>query len=99
MGAPVLVKAIWNGSVLAESDETVVVEGNHYFPQTAVVEEFLVPSATHTVCHWKGTASYYHIEVGGERNIDAAWFYPETLDAASNIRGRVAFWRGVRIEP
>ena len=92
-------KAIWNGTVVAESDDTVVVEGNHYFPPEAVDQRYLRPSETHTVCGWKGTASYYTLEVGGETNEDAAWFYPETKPEAASVRGRVAFWKGVRVEP
>lgn len=91
--------AIWNNQVLAESDETVVVENNHYFPPSAIHAEFFKPSNTHTVCPWKGTASYYTIEVDGKQNPDAAWFYPETKHAAKNIEGYVAFWRGVTVQP
>ena len=91
-------KATWNGTVLAESDRTIVVEGNHYFPPEAVKGEFFRPSETHTVCGWKGTASYYDVVVGGEVNKDAAWFYPEPMDGAGQIRGHVAFWRGVKVE-
>ena len=91
-------KATWNGTVLAESDQTIVVEGNHYFPSEAVKQEFFQPSETHTVCGWKGTASYYDVVVGGEVNKDAAWFYPEPKDGAGQIRGHVAFWRGVKVE-
>ncbi|MEF2279229.1 DUF427 domain-containing protein [Deinococcus sp. YIM 134068] len=92
-------KALWNGQVIAESDDTVVVEGNHYFPAASVNPAYLRPSATHTVCPWKGTASYHTLEVGGQTNPDAAWFYPEPKDAARQIGGRVAFWRGVRVVP
>ncbi len=91
-------KATWKGAVLAESDDTVVVEGNHYFPPDAVKREYFRESGTHTTCPWKGEASYYDVVVGGEVNRDAAWFYPETKEAADNIRGHVAFWRGVRVE-
>jgi uncharacterized protein (DUF427 family) len=91
-------KAIWNGEVIAESDDTVVVEGNHYFPASAIRSEFFQPSETHTVCGWKGTASYYTIEVNGRRNADAAWYYPDPNDAAKQIAGRVAFWKGVQVE-
>lgn len=91
-------KATWKGAVLAESDETVVVEGNHYFPADSVNREHFRESGTHTVCGWKGTASYYDVVVGGETNLDAAWYYPEPKAAAEEIRGRVAFWRGVRVE-
>ena len=91
-------KAIWNGEVIAESSETIVVEGNHYFPPSTIKQEFFQPSETHTVCGWKGTASYYNVVVGGEVNKDAAWFYPETKEAANNIKGYVAFWKGVKVE-
>jgi uncharacterized protein (DUF427 family) len=90
-------KAIWNGAVLAESDQTVVIEGNHYFPPDSIREEHFKASETHSVCPWKGTASYYTVEVGGERNPDAAWFYPEPKDAARQIAGHVAFWKGVTV--
>jgi uncharacterized protein (DUF427 family) len=92
-----MMKAIWNGAVLAESDHTVVVEGNHYFPSDSIRKEHFRPSDTHTVCGWKGTASYYAVEVNGERNPDAAWFYPEPKDAARQIAGYVAFWKGVTV--
>lgn len=91
-------RAVWNGAVLAESDDTVVVEGNHYFPKDAVNQEFFNESATQTVCHWKGTASYYDVVVDGETNRDAAWFYPDPSQAAASVKDRVAFWRGVRVE-
>ena len=91
-------RAIWNGTVIAESDDTVVVEGNHYFPADAVRQELLRPSNTHTICPWKGTASYYSIEVDGQVNKDAAWYYPDTLPAADSIKSRVAFWKGVTVE-
>ncbi|MGC8825912.1 MAG: DUF427 domain-containing protein [Anaerolineae bacterium] len=90
-------KAIWNGAVIAESDKTIVVEGNHYFPPESVRREYLQPSDTHTTCPWKGTASYYHVVVGGEVNRDAAWYYPEPKPAASHIKDYVAFWRGVQV--
>jgi len=93
-----MTKAVWNEAILAVSDRTVIVEGNHYFPRSAVREEFLRPSETHTVCPWKGTASYHHIEVQGERNPDAAWYYPDPKPAAAQIKDHVAFWKGVRIE-
>jgi uncharacterized protein (DUF427 family) len=92
-----MVTASWNGTVLAESDDTVVVEGNHYFPRSAVRDDVLVPSDTHTVCPWKGTASYFSVQVDGEVNRDAAWYYPEPRDAAAQIAGRVAFWKGVQV--
>ena len=91
-------KATWNGTVLAESDRTEVVEGNQYFPPDAVGREYLKPSATHTTCPWKGVASYYDVVVNGETNRDAAWYYPEPKEAARNIKGYVAFWRGVKVE-
>ncbi|PKW26799.1 DUF427 domain-containing protein [Phycicoccus duodecadis] len=90
-------KAIWNGTTIAESDDTVVVEGNHYFPRTAVRDDVVRPSATTSVCPWKGTASYLSLEVDGKANPDAAWFYPEPKDAAREITGRVAFWKGVEV--
>ena len=90
-------KAIWNETVLAESDATEVVEGNHYFPPSAIRREYFKPSETHSVCPWKGTASYYTVEVNGKQNADAAWFYPQTKDAANNITGYVAFWKGVQV--
>ena len=90
-------KATWNGTVLAESDDTVVVEGNHYFPADSLVREHFADSDTTSHCPWKGDASYYHVEVGGDRNADAAWYYPEPKSAAEEIRGRVAFWRGVKV--
>lgn len=93
-----MVKATWKGKVLAESDRTEIVEGNHYFPTEALRKEFFKPSETHSTCPWKGVASYYSIEVDGEKNPDAAWYYPDPKPAARNIAGRVAFWKGVRIE-
>lgn len=92
-------KASWNGKIVAQSDDTIVVEGNHYFPPQSVKQEFLDPSDHNSVCSWKGTASYYHIVVDGDRNVDAAWYYPEPKKAANNIKGYVAFWHGVRIDP
>jgi uncharacterized protein (DUF427 family) len=91
-------RAIWNGTVIAESDDTVVVENNHYFPADSVVDGVLLPSGTTSVCPWKGTASYYTLEVDGQTNPDAVWYYPEPKDAAKNITGRVAFWKGVKVE-
>ena len=90
-------KATWHGAVLAESDETVAVEGNQYFPADSINREHFRESETHTVCPWKGTASYYDVVVDGETNKDAAWYYPEPKDAAKEIAGRVAFWRGVKV--
>jgi uncharacterized protein (DUF427 family) len=91
-------KAIWKGAVLAESDDTVVVEGNHYFPPEAIKREHFRESEKHTICPWKGEASYYDVVVEGEVNTDAAWYYPHPKDAAKEIRDRVAFWRGVKVE-
>ena len=93
-------KAMWKGQVIAEADAAAVerVEGNVYFPADSVKREYLQPSDTHTVCSWKGTASYYHVAVDGEVNPDAAWYYPEPKGAARNIAGRVAFWKGVEVE-
>ena len=91
-------KAIWNGVVLAESDETIVVEGNHYFPPESVIREHFNPSDTHSTCPWKGEASYYHIEVNDQTNSDAAWYYPEPKEAAAEIKNYVAFWKGVEVE-
>ena len=90
-------RAIWNGAVIASSDDTVVVEGNHYFPPEAVDTSYLEPSQTHTTCFWKGVASYYDVVVDGHRNRDAAWYYPETKPRAEDIRGRIAFWHGVHV--
>ena len=91
-------RATWEGAILAQSDETVIVEGNHYFPADSLRMEHFKPSEKTTNCFWKGTASYYNIEVNGRVNPDAAWYYPETLEAASEIKGRVAFWRGVTVK-
>ena len=90
-------KAIWNGKVIAESDQTIVIEGNHYFPPHSVNKEFLVDSDTHTVCPWKGIASYYTLQVDGKTNPDAVWYYPEPKPAAAGIKGYLAFWRGVEV--
>lgn len=94
----VMVRATFRGTVIAESDDTVVVEGNHYFPPEAVKHEYLEPSASHTTCGWKGVASYHHVVIDGEQATDAAWFYPDPKDAAKQIKDRVAFWRGVVVE-
>ncbi len=91
-------KAIWNDVVIAESDDTVVVEGNHYFPAESILREYFADSDTTSFCPWKGTAHYYTVTAGQQENRDAAWYYPEPKDAAAEIRGRVAFWRGVRVE-
>jgi uncharacterized protein (DUF427 family) len=93
------VKAIWNGAVIAESTTTEVVEGNHYFPADTIKREYFKDSGTHTVCGWKGTASYYTLDVNGKQNADAAWYYPTPKDAAKNITGYVAFWKGVEVQP
>ena len=90
-------KAVWNNEIIAESTDTVLIEGNHYFPPESVRVEFLVESATITECAWKGTAGYYDIIVDDKVNKDAAWFYPEPKEKAGNIKNHVAFWRGVRI--
>lgn len=92
-----MAKATWNGIVLAESDKTVVVEGNHYFPRESINFDYLKESDYHTTCHWKGLASYYSIEVDGKRNENAAWYYPSPKAAAENIRDYIAFWRGVTV--
>jgi len=92
-----IVKAIWNGETVAQSADTVVVEGNHYFPPESLRREFFSGSDTHTNCPWKGVASYYNLNVNGQTNPDAAWYYPDPKDAASNIKGRVAFWKGVTV--
>ncbi len=92
-------KAIWNNQVIAESTQTLQVEGNHYFPADAIKQEFLRTSDTNTTCPWKGVASYYHIEVDGKVNKDAAWYYPDTKPAAREIKNYVAFWRGVEVKP
>ena len=91
-------RARWNNAVIAASDDTVVVEGNHYFPEASVDRAHLRPSATHTVCSWKGTASYYDVVVGDAINKDAAWYYPTPKEAARQIAGRIAFWKGVKVE-
>jgi uncharacterized protein (DUF427 family) len=91
-------KAIWNGAVVAESDRCEVVEGNQYFPPDAIKAEYFQPSSTHTTCGWKGVASYYTLAVNGQTNPDAAWYYPEPKEAAKNIKGYIAFWKGVKVE-
>ena len=92
-------KAIWNGVVLAESDRTINIEGNQYFPPESINSDYFTESETHTTCAWKGIASYYHPEVEGTMNKDAAWYYPKTKPAADAIEGYVAFWRGVEVKP
>jgi len=90
-------KAIWNNAIIAESDHTIVVENNHYFPKDSIKQDFFKPSATHTICPWKGEASYYSLDVNGSENKDAAWFYPQAKEAAKNIENYVAFWKGVKV--
>jgi uncharacterized protein (DUF427 family) len=90
-------KAVWNGTTIADSDQTKVVEGNHYFPADAVDPQYLSASDTHSVCGWKGTASYYNVVVDGETNPDAAWYYPDPKAEAVNIKDHVAFWKGVEV--
>ena len=90
-------RAIWNDQVIAESDDTVVVENNHYFPKESVNANYLKPSDTHTTCPWKGLASYYTLDVNGQQNSDAAWYYPDPKPAAENIKDYVAFWKGVKV--
>lgn len=90
-------KAIWNKTIIAESDDTVVIEGNHYFPPSALKQEYFKSTDHHTVCPWKGTANYYSLEVDGKTNENAAWYYPEVSELAKGIKGRVAFWKGVEV--
>lgn len=92
-----MVKAIWNEEVLAKSDQTIVVEGNHYFPPNSITEEFFSASDSHTICSWKGVASYYNVKVNGKTNNNAAWYYPSPQPAAEKIAGYVAFWHGVEV--
>jgi uncharacterized protein (DUF427 family) len=92
-------KATWNNTVIAESDDTVVVEGNHYFPETSLNRDYVTFSNHKTHCHWKGEASYYSLNIKGEMNTDAVWYYPNPKPEADNIRGRVAFWKGVKVAP
>ena len=94
-----MTKAVWNDTVIAESDDTVLLEGNHYFPAAALKAGFFQPSSHHTTCPWKGVASYYDVQVGSAVNANAAWYYPEPKAAAAEIKGRVAFWKGVRVIP
>jgi uncharacterized protein (DUF427 family) len=93
-----MARAIWNGAVLAESNNCEIVEGNYYFPADSLNREYFKQSDTHTTCHWKGEASYYTIEVDRKQNLDAAWYYPKPKEKAKNIQGYVAFWRGVKVE-
>ncbi len=92
-----MMKAIWNGKVIAESNDTVVIEGNHYFPVDSIKKEYFSDSSSHTVCPWKGTASYFSVKVDGKENADAAWYYEEPKEAAKVIKDRVAFWKGVEV--
>lgn len=91
-------KAVWNDQVIAESDNTIVVEGNHYFPADSIKKEFYKESETHSTCPWKGQANYYSLNVNGAENNDAAWYYPQASELAKNIEGYVAFWKGVKVE-
>ncbi len=93
-----MARAIWNGAVLAESDQTIIVEGNHYFPPQSIRAPYFKASDTHTTCGWKGEASYYDVEVDGQVNRDAAWYYPDPKPAAAQIKGYVAFWKGVQVD-
>ena len=93
-----MTKAIWNGAVLAESDKCEVVEGNQYFPADSLNKQYFKESSTHTTCPWKGVASYYTVEVDGQENKDAAWYYPSAKEKAKNIEGYIAFWKGVKVE-
>lgn len=90
-------KATWNNTVIAESDDTIIIENNHYFPPESVKQEYLQNSETHTTCPWKGVASYYTLNVDGKENKDAAWYYPQPKDAAAEITGYIAFWKGVKV--
>jgi uncharacterized protein (DUF427 family) len=94
-----MIRATWNGANLAESDQTVIVEGNHYFPPESVHREYLQDSPSHTRCPWKGIASYYTVVVDGHENRDAAWYYPDPSPAAAHIAGHIAFWHGVHVKP
>lgn len=91
-------KAIWNDKIIAESDDTIVVEGNHYFPAGSIKKEYFKESQTQSNCPWKGMASYYSVAVDGQENADAAWYYPQASELAKNIQGYVAFWKGVKVE-
>lgn len=91
-------KAIWNDTILAESNDTIVIEGNHYFPPEAVKKEYFKNSDTHSICPWKGKASYYTVEVEGKENKDAAWYYPDTKEMAKKFENYVAFWKGVEVK-
>ena len=91
-------RATWNNAILAESDKTIVIEGNHYFPADTINSEYFKPSDNHTTCPWKGEASYYNVVVDGQVNKNAAWYYPEPKAAAAEIKGYIAFWKGVKVE-
>ena len=91
-------KALWNNAVLADSDQTIVIEGNHYFPPDSIKRQYFEPSDTHTFCPWKGEASYYYVKANGEVNKDAAWYYPDPKPAAKEIKDYIAFWHGVKVE-
>jgi uncharacterized protein (DUF427 family) len=93
-----MARAIWNGIVLAESDQTVMVEGNHYFPPNSINRQYFEPSQHRSICYWKGQASYFHVTADGQVNKNAAWYYPDPKDAARHIKDYVAFWRGVTVE-
>jgi uncharacterized protein (DUF427 family) len=93
-----MTKATWNGVVIAESAHTEIVDGNHYFPAASIHQQYFQPSNTHTTCSWKGLCSYYNVVVNGDTNTDAAWYYPTPKDAAQNIAGFVAFWKGVKVD-
>jgi len=90
-------KATWNGEIIAESNDTIIIEGNHYFPPQSIKEEYFSPTETHTTCPWKGRASYYSVDVNGNTNADAAWYYPEVSELAKGIKGYIAFWKGVKV--
>ena len=92
-------KALWNGVVIAESDATEIIEGNHYFPPTSIHQQYFRKTGHHTVCGWKGTASYYDVVVEDKTNVNAAWYYPSPKDAVANVRDYVAFWKGVEVQP
>lgn len=94
-----MARAVWNGQVLAESEDTIIVEGNHYFPPESIRAEHFKPSTHHSTCFWKGEASYFDVVVDGETNKNAAWFYPDPTQLADRIKGYVAFWRGVDVDP
>lgn len=91
-------KAIWDNQIIAESEKTIEIEGNQYFPPDSIKKEYFLPSDRHSTCHWKGEASYYHVKVGEEVNENAAWYYPEPKDAAKEIKGYIAFWKGVEVK-